>query len=81
MPKHRDKPQTIRKRVLEFLNERRKALAGPLAGLLVGAAAKIGLDLDPAAVLSIATAISVYVTAKIRNVVRGAKVDVLDAKV
>lgn len=72
---------TIRQRILRFLNERRKAIAGPLAGLIVGGAAKIGLDIDPAAALSIATTVSIFATAKIRNVVRGVKVDVLDVKV
>ena len=72
---------TIRKRILQFLNQRRKALAGPLSGLIVAGSAKVGLDIDPAAALSIGTAVSIYVTAKVRNVVRGVKVDVLDTRV
>lgn len=77
---------TIRQRIVAFLNARRKALAPVIATALTWLIAKVGLDklgihVTDAEILVAAPVISAVVVNFVANVVRRAKVSVLDTRV
>lgn len=73
--------QTLRERIVEFLNARRKAIAAPIATGISWAALHLGLEVDPELAASVSVIVAGVAVNYIDNVVRGLKAPVLDRRV